>query len=145
MVVFKLYFGQTFFMKRLSLALLFFALLFSGSLKAQEREMISETRKESTRSDVTESYWVLKSDKTVKDGPYRMLRNNKLLVSGYYRNGQKDSVWEIGNPGSGVIIARPAPPLHWMRKPSVSLNCTLLNSFLPKKTGRRSRRNIGCR
>lgn len=82
-------------MKRLSLILLFFALLFSGSLKAQEREVITETRKESTRSDLTETYSVLRSDKTVKDGPYEMLRNNKPIVMGYYKNGQKDSLWQV--------------------------------------------------
>jgi len=44
--------------------------------------------------DKNEIYFVLKSDKTTKHGEYKKLWNNKLLVKGYYKLGQKDSIWE---------------------------------------------------
>jgi len=41
-----------------------------------------------------ETFYVLKSDKTTKHGEYNKFWNNKLLVKGYYKLSQKDSIWE---------------------------------------------------
>jgi TonB family protein len=37
---------------------------------------------------------VLKSDPGIKDGPYRMMFRDKLILTGFYNHGQKDSLWE---------------------------------------------------
>jgi TonB family protein len=46
-------------------------------------------------SDGKEIYYVLKSDKAVKHGSYQKFDfKNTLRVSGYYKMGKKDSIWE---------------------------------------------------
>lgn len=47
-----------------------------------------------------EVFYVLKSDSSVRQGPYRLLVNNKTVVQGYYLNNKKDSLWtEYDNKG----------------------------------------------
>jgi len=52
---------------------------------------------------IKEVYFVLRSDNTVRDGSYQQFRNDKLIVSGYYRNGQKDSVWEAYSNTQAIL------------------------------------------
>lgn len=81
-------------MPRIGLSALFYSLIVSSSCFAQERSQV--TNESGNRySQAQEVFYVLKSDPAIKDGPYQFLRNNKLRVSGFYRNNQKDSVWEI--------------------------------------------------
>jgi protein TonB len=40
-----------------------------------------------------EIFYVLKSDSTVKHGPYRMVLSGKILIDGSYKMGMKDSLW----------------------------------------------------
>lgn len=42
-----------------------------------------------------ETFYVLKTDKKIKHGAYeRSSFNNKLLIKGFYKLGQRDSIWE---------------------------------------------------
>lgn len=51
-----------------------------------------------------EIYYVLKSDKKVRQGPYCKLGcNDSAEVEGFYKNGLKDSIW-TGWPASGVYV-----------------------------------------
>ncbi|HVU57321.1 MAG TPA: energy transducer TonB [Puia sp.] len=63
---------------------------------AQERKLITSQSGDRYRR-VKEVYFVLRSDNSIKDGPYQQWLNDKLEISGHYKNGQKDSVWEIYN------------------------------------------------
>lgn len=67
-------------------------LSFSGSLAfTQEVKKVSKTLSPLTR----EEYEVLKSDKKTKHGLYRKITGSKqLLEEGYYKFGQRDSVWK---------------------------------------------------
>jgi hypothetical protein len=40
-----------------------------------------------------EVFYVLRSDTSLKEGSYKLILNKKILVQGYYRNNQKDSLW----------------------------------------------------
>jgi TonB family protein len=74
-------------MKHLSLFLLILA---SGNVFAQTVRRID-------RSDRTrEEYYVLKSDKSIKQGPYALysLFNTNPYCEGFYKNNLKDSVWK---------------------------------------------------
>lgn len=59
------------------------------------------TKKEKNRKEV---YFVLKSDKTIRQGPYHMFGcGDQLYVEGYYKNGLKDSIWtEYGSHGKYI-------------------------------------------
>jgi TonB family protein len=51
--------------------------------------------KKITDKENNETFYVLKSDKTTKQGEYKKFSyNNKLLVKGFYKQGVKDSIWE---------------------------------------------------
>lgn len=75
------------------LNLLFLTTLIFNPSFSQERIKVSTTSGPSY-SLARETYFVLKSDSTTKDGPYQQYINNNIQLSGAYRNGQKDSVWE---------------------------------------------------
>jgi protein TonB len=71
-----------------------FLILFLTSYSVFGQEVIKKT------NDVTflttEEYYVLKSDKKIKHGAYKELYDkSKVLISGHYSNGIKDSVWEF--------------------------------------------------
>ncbi|HVV02701.1 MAG TPA: TonB family protein [Puia sp.] len=70
-----------------------FLLLIAATAFSQQRKEVTDMSGDKYRR-IKEVYFVLRSDKSVRDGPYRQFRNDKLIVSGYYKNGQKDSVWE---------------------------------------------------
>lgn len=40
-----------------------------------------------------EIFYVLKSDSSVKHGPYRLVLNGRILNQGFYKMGQRDSLW----------------------------------------------------
>ena len=40
-----------------------------------------------------EIFFVLKSDTSIREGSYKFISNRRILVQGYYRNNQKDSLW----------------------------------------------------
>jgi len=56
-----------------------------------------------TSHRIKEVYFVLKSDNSVRDGAYQLFRNDRLMVSGYYKNGQKDSVWQIYSNTQAIL------------------------------------------
>ncbi|MGY4539795.1 TonB family protein [Mucilaginibacter sp. UYNi724] len=78
-------------MKRL---LLFIVIFSSLSVGAQTKKVTHSEFKTWSR----EVYYVLKSDKNVREGEYQKYSSagshSELLVDGYYRNNLKDSVWK---------------------------------------------------
>lgn len=67
--------------------LLIFPILIYG------QETIKKTRK-LFPSNLTETYFTLKSDKSIRHGSYQKFNSQGLvLVNGYYKNGQKNSIW----------------------------------------------------
>jgi len=69
---------------------------------SQQRKKVTDISGDKYRR-IKEVYFVLRSDNTVRDGPYQQLRNDKLRVSGYYKNGQKDSIWEIYSNTQAIL------------------------------------------
>jgi len=52
-----------------------------------------------------ETYFVLKSDKTIKHGEYKKFAYiNSLLVKGFYKQGLKESIWECYNFHGEIIL-----------------------------------------
>jgi TonB family protein len=78
--------------KPLPILLLLF-ILPHANLSAQEREQITHTSGPKN-AKTGEVYDVLKEDTTIKDGQYQLLRGGKIILTGHYDHGQKDSVWE---------------------------------------------------
>lgn len=56
---------------------------------AQKKKKI----KNKISSSEYEIYYVLKSDKKIKDGTYELYESNSLKTSGFYKENQKDSLW----------------------------------------------------
>jgi len=83
-------------MKPPYLTVLFLALTITATSFAQERKKVTHNWS-NTYPMISEFFYVQKSDHSKKDGPYQLRRDGKTLVSGYYNNDQKDSVWEIYN------------------------------------------------
>jgi TonB family protein len=81
-------------------------LLFVSSLPlaAQDRAKVV-TLIGTSRPAIREVSSVLKNDKSIKDGPYQITRGEDIITSGFYKNGQKDSVWE-NYTSKGVLISR---------------------------------------
>lgn len=69
-------------------------LLTAGAAYPQERKKITDRSGTKYVKDV-ETYYVLKAEPGTKDGPYQKTRNGKLIISGFYDHGQKDSLWEM--------------------------------------------------
>jgi TonB family protein len=84
-------------------AIFLFIVLFSGNLSAQERKEIINKTGGKYSTYYKEDYYVLTSDMTTKDGPYQLFRGDNLLESGYYKNGKKDSVWEVRQRSGHVL------------------------------------------
>lgn len=72
-------------MARISIFLL---LLFPVLLFGKETKKITNTF-----PPYTETYYVLKSNDSIRQGSYNLKSGNKLLVQGYYKMGLKDSLW----------------------------------------------------
>ena len=70
--------------------LIFFSLfLFPSLLFAQET-----VKKTNDNGKNKEVFYVLKSDKKIKQGPYQKFNfAGQLVAEGFYKNGEKDSVW----------------------------------------------------
>jgi len=73
-------------------ALSLLLLLISATAFPQGRKQITEEPDKPHK--IKEVFFVLRSDKSVRDGSYQKFRNDRLMVSGYYKNGQKDSLWQ---------------------------------------------------
>jgi periplasmic protein TonB len=57
-------------------------------------QQTDEVTKEFTNPWYTEKYSVLKSDKNIKHGNFKKLGyKNCLVIDGFYKNGEKDSLW----------------------------------------------------
>lgn len=80
-------------MKRHHLNLLLLSILLSTSTFSQDRKKITNSIGDKYAL-TKETYYVLKSDNTIKDGPYQLVQRDLLTQSGTYTNGQKDSIWE---------------------------------------------------
>ncbi len=60
-------------------------------VSAQETVKIVDATKKSYTKEI---YYVLKKDKSVKHGPYQKFGyKDRLEITGYYKNGEKDSLW----------------------------------------------------
>jgi len=77
-------------------------LLIATSAFSQQRKKVTDMPGDKHHK-IKEVYYVLRSDNTVRDGPYQQLRNDRLTVSGYYKNGQKDSVWEMYSNTQAIL------------------------------------------
>jgi TonB family protein len=84
--------------------LLLFILPHANS-SAQEREQITHTSGPKN-AKTGEVYEALKADATIKDGQYQMLRGGKIILTGHYDHGQKDSVWESFGAGLKLMSRR---------------------------------------
>lgn len=73
----------------IKLRLLVFFILLSGNLFAQKtRKLVHQF----SNGGITESYEVLKSDTSIKNGTYKF-QGVRFLTTGYFKNNQKDSIW----------------------------------------------------
>lgn len=89
-------------MKSLALSVLLLTLVFAGPLHAQNRKMTTNSPA-NTYPKQKEVFYVLADDLTKKDGAYQYFRADKLIISGYYKNDQKDSLWEYYNFNTALI------------------------------------------
>jgi TonB family protein len=71
-------------------------LLLSYGLRAQAIKEV--TRTSADNPSYTERYSVLKSSSKTKHGPYTKSGMRGVLEEGFYKNGQKDSLWRIHAP-----------------------------------------------
>jgi TonB family protein len=81
-------------------------LLFTGIKSiSQETKKVVERSQDITRN-IAIKYYVLKSNRDIKHGPYMYYNNDKLFISGFYKNGKKDSVWQRYNTEGGIIAKK---------------------------------------
>jgi TonB family protein len=77
----------------MKIKLILLSLLISCSLVAQKTKKIKVKNK---KEDSIEIYYVLKSDKTIKQGTYSKYNNlNNLILEGEYSDNYKSGLWEI--------------------------------------------------
>jgi TonB family protein len=96
------YIVETLFMKFTVLILL--SIGFCPFINAQPtKKVVNESR--SGWPSKTETYYVLKSDKTIRHGSYELLRMGAPVIEGYYNNGKKDSLWETYGD-RGVLLSK---------------------------------------
>jgi TonB family protein len=89
---------------KLSLAPLLILLFIGIKSISQETKKVVKRPEDKTRNLVIK-YYVLKSNHDIKHGPYTYYSNGKLFISGFYKNGKKDSVWHRYNT-EGEILAK---------------------------------------
>ncbi len=65
-------------------------LLFPFILNGKETKKITKTH---VFPQYKETFYVLKSDTSIRQGSYNLESNGKLLLQGYYKMGLKDSLW----------------------------------------------------
>jgi TonB family protein len=80
-------------MRPLNPSFLLLLMLTASTAMSQERKKVTE-ESGTKGSGTSEVYYVLKSDPGIKDGPYQVMFRDKLILSGFYDHGQKDSLWE---------------------------------------------------
>jgi TonB family protein len=62
--------------------------------------LLGQATKKVTDKDKHEVYYVLKSNKTIRQGNYKKSGwKGKPLIDGYYKNGSKDSIWTFFDDG----------------------------------------------
>ena len=89
-------------MKHQTPAILLLMIILSGQLSAQEH--LQTVVKSGTKySKVKEYYYVLKDNKTIRDGSYELYLNDYLMERGYYKNDERDSVWEVFHRNGSVL------------------------------------------
>jgi len=88
-------------MKSLALIALLSTLTVTGSLQAQNKKITTSPGNSYPKQK--EVFYVLADDMTKKDGSYQYFRGDKLTISGYYKNDQKDSLWEYYNFNTALI------------------------------------------
>jgi TonB family protein len=91
-------------MKPLNLSFLLLLTVTAGNAFAQERKKVTD-ESGTKYSRINETYYVLTSDPGTKDGPYQMTLRNKLILTGLYDHGQKDSLWEAYN-NANILISK---------------------------------------
>jgi TonB family protein len=92
---------QIFFMK-LSLTPLLILLFIAIKSFTQETKKVTEGYGDGS-SKVKEIYYVLKDDRAVKQGPYQRYFTDKLQITGFYKMGKKDSVWQRYHHRGSVV------------------------------------------
>lgn len=86
-------------MKKLILLL---GVLSCGNVLAQP---VKEISSKADAGWYRETFSVLKTDKKVKHGPYKAYsESGKLLTTGFYKNGEKDSLWQEYNYMAKPIV-----------------------------------------
>jgi protein TonB len=91
------------------------------------QETVKRSKAHTTPLYYKEVYYVLKSDKKTLEGSYAKLTvNGETLVDGFYKNGQKDSIWTEYDR-SGKIIEKGK---YENGKKSGIWNCYLYNGTL---------------
>ena len=73
--------------------LCFILLLITSFLKVSGQEIVEKKDKVFDRFE--QKYHVLKSDKKIKHGPYRVFRGDSLIVEGMYDHGKKVGRWNF--------------------------------------------------
>lgn len=76
--------------KRLVIICILFSVVGIGCSQTKKVKVQSSDLKNSR-----EEFYVLKSDNTIKEGSYKRIVNDKLMIEGAYANGQKSGVWKI--------------------------------------------------
>ena len=57
--------------------------------------LFAQKTKKITEKATKETFYVLQTDKKTRHGEYNKFSyNNKLLIKGYYKLGNKDGIWE---------------------------------------------------
>ena len=79
----------------MKLPLSLIAIIISGHLFAQTKKVTNEDKS----LGIKEKYYVLKSDKSIKEGAYAAyaIFGEQLVCEGFYKNNLKDSIWYYYN------------------------------------------------
>jgi periplasmic protein TonB len=71
-------------------------------LFAQQTEKVTI---ESENGKQKETYYVLKSNDSIRHGSYQLEVFKNLRVSGFYKNNQKDSIWKTYGPNGKKVLS----------------------------------------
>jgi len=73
--------------------------LLSLQAYAQETVQIKDMPKKTAKGEI---YHVLKSDRSIKHGPYELYNWGNLKESGQYKHGLKDGIWKVYDYGGNI-------------------------------------------
>jgi len=91
-------------MRSLTLILLFTTVTIAVCAQATKKVTVNSGTK---YTPLVETYYVLKSDESIRQGPYEFKRKGgNTYVQGFYKNGKKDSLWESFYGAQHVVVAR---------------------------------------